>query len=210
MDPKETMAPGPRDSRDIRGLPVQLATWTLIGLAALAVIALISLRTARDPNATRDYPSRPLPADGRTVLLPSPVDDEYFPCSDCHEDEEVNPAVRTLEEEHEDLDFQHGDLWCMHCHELEDHENLHLADGTTVSMDESWRLCTQCHAKKLPDWRAGVHGKRTGNWRGDREYRTCVSCHNPHHPPFEALEPKPPPLPPTQITLRKPDEREAP
>ena len=75
-------------------------------------------------------------------------------------------------------------------------EKLHLSDGTSSSFEESWRLCTQCHGKKLADWRAGVHGKRTGHWLGAKEYRTCVVCHNPHAPPFEPLEPKPPPLRP--------------
>ncbi|GAG05499.1 unnamed protein product, partial [marine sediment metagenome] len=49
--------------------------------------------------------------------------------------------------------------------------------------------------------RAGVHGKRTGHWRGPKEYRTCVSCHNPHSPPFEPLAPKPPPTRPEAITV---------
>jgi hypothetical protein len=192
----------PSEHKDHRVLSVQLATWSMVGAVALAIGGLVSVRTDTDPDRSRDYPSRPLPADGRAVLLPAPeVDDEYLPCSDCHEDEEVNPTERVLEEEHDTLDFRHGDLWCMHCHELEDHENLHLADGTRVRFEDSWRLCTQCHSEKLPDWRAGVHGKRTGYWLGDKEYRTCVSCHDPHRPPFEALEPKPAPLRPTQITI---------
>jgi hypothetical protein len=63
-------------------------------------------------------------------------------------------------------------------------------------------LCTQCHAKKLPDWRAGVHGKRTGHWRGTKEYRTCVVCHEPHAPAFARLVPKPPPPRPEDFSLR--------
>jgi hypothetical protein len=150
-------------------------------------------------------------ADAAPVLLPPPeMDDEYDPCSDCHEDESPNPFVRELEEEHDMMDFTHGDLWCLHCHDLEDRDKLHLADGARVEFEDSWRLCTQCHGKKLADWRAGVHGKRTGHWRGAKEYRTCVSCHNPHSPPFEAVEPRPPPLRPTQITASGNTAEEAP
>jgi hypothetical protein len=70
-----------------------------------------------------------------------------------------------------------------------------------VEFEESWRLCTQCHGKKLADWRAGVHGKRTGNWRGAKEYRTCVVCHDPHSPPFQPIEPLPAPLHPAPARL---------
>jgi len=173
----------------------------VIGLALLAVLALASVRTDRDPERGRDYPPRPLVAAATPVLLPPPeMDDEYLPCNDCHADEEPNANVRDLEEEHDDMEFRHGDLWCLHCHDLEDRDVLHLANGARVAFDDSWQLCTQCHGEKLADWRAGVHGKRTGHWRGAAEYRTCVSCHDPHEPHFRPLAPKPPPLRPEQIT----------
>jgi len=187
----------------------------LIGLAALAVFGLASVRTRHPPDHSRDYPPRPLPAAAEPVLLPPPeMDDEYFPCSDCHEDEETNPAVRELEEEHDDLRLEHGDLWCLHCHDSEDRDVLHLTNGARVQFEDSWQLCTQCHGEKLADWRAGVHGKRTGHWRGTAEYWPCVRCHDPHAPRYRSLEPKPPPLPPEQIVrsgrLRMEDEREEP
>lgn len=187
----------------------QLATWSVIGAVAVLVVGLVSVRMEHQPDNSRDYPSRPLLADAVPVLLPPPpMNDEYDPCSDCHEEEEPNPAVRELEDEHDTMELKHGELWCLHCHDLENREKLHLADGSLVEFADSWRLCTQCHAKKLGDWRAGVHGKRTGHWRGTKEYRTCVNCHDPHAPPFKALEPKPSPLRPTQIAL-KPTEEEA-
>ena len=43
---------------------------------------------------------------------------------------------------------------------------LHLASGERVPFDESYRLCGQCHGEKQRDWRAGVHGRRTGEWNG--------------------------------------------
>ncbi|MFQ5415528.1 MAG: hypothetical protein ACE5FL_00620 [Myxococcota bacterium] len=196
------MSQDPLDSDDRRMPPGQLATWVIIGLAVVLIAGLTSIRTDYRPDSSRAYPSRPLIADAAAVLLPAPpIDDEYLPCSDCHEDEPANPTVRELEDEHDAMDFEHGDLWCLHCHDIDDHSKLHLADAAPVEFEESWRLCTQCHSQKLSAWRAGVHGKRTGHWRGSKEYRTCVSCHDPHRPPFKALEPEPPPLPPTQITV---------
>jgi hypothetical protein len=127
------------------------------------------------------------------------LDEEYWPCSDCHEGEEVNFKVRKLEEEHDTLELAHGQLWCFHCHDPGKRDLLHLADAAPVEFADSWQLCTQCHAKKLADWRAGVHGKRTGSWWGPKEYRTCVVCHDPHSPAFKSLEPLPPPRRPDEI-----------
>jgi hypothetical protein len=182
--------------------PQHPITWVLLGAALVLVLGLAAVRMDYQPTTSRDYPSRAMLPGAEPVLLPPPpMDDEYLPCSDCHADEIPNPTPRKLEDEHDLMEFAHGDLWCLHCHGTDDDKQLHLADGTRVEFEESWRLCTQCHAKKRPDWRAGVHGKRTGHWRGPSEYRNCVECHNPHLPPFESLEPKPPPLRPEQITL---------
>jgi hypothetical protein len=158
------------------------------------VLGLFAVRCEHQPDTSRVYPSRAMLPDAVPVLLPAPeIDDEYMPCSDCHEDEPTNATPRELEDEHEDQELAHGDLWCLHCHDAGQRDYLHQADGTLVEFENSWELCTQCHGSKLPDWRAGVHGKRTGHWRGPKEYRTCVACHEPHTPRFEPLEPEPPP-----------------
>jgi hypothetical protein len=196
------MDPESPDPEDYRPPGYQMATWLVLGLVLVMVVGLMMVRTEHQPDSSRDYPSRPMLPDAVPVLLPPPeMNDEYVPCSDCHEDEEPNPIERELEDEHDLMELTHGELWCLDCHDLADREKLHLADGTLVAFEDSWQLCTQCHGKKLADWRAGVHGKRTGHWRGPKEYRTCVACHNPHLPPFEALEPKPAPLRPSEITL---------
>ena len=64
------------------------------------------------------------------------------------------------------------------------------------SFEESYRLCGQCHGEKLRDWRAGVHGRRTGQWNGHKQYLLCAHCHNPHQPRFQPLAPEPAPRPP--------------
>jgi hypothetical protein len=196
------MAGTEHDSDGDRVPSHQLTTWVVIGVAIVLIGGLFGVRFEHQPESTRDYPPRPLIPDGETVLLPAPeIDDEYLPCSDCHADRAANRVVRELEDEHDENELKHGNLWCLHCHDTNRLDSLHLADGSLVAFEDSWQLCTQCHAKKLPDWRAGVHGKRTGHWRGDKEYRTCVTCHEPHAPAFRPLPPKPPPRRPTEITL---------
>jgi hypothetical protein len=185
--------------------PIQFATWSVIALAVIVVMGLFTVRLEHQPETTRDYPPRPLIADGEATLLPAPeTNDEYLPCGDCHDVEEqpTDPTRRELEFEHDDKKLAHGDLWCLHCHDSKDPNNLHLADATLVPFEESWKLCTQCHGKKLPEWRAGVHGKVTGHWRGEREYLTCIACHDPHSPPTGLIEAKPKPKRPEEIFLR--------
>lgn len=172
----------------------ELATWVVLGTAAVLVGALFGVSCEHSPETTRAYPPRPMPPDAAAVLLPAPEpDDEYYPCSDCHEDEERNLRPRELEDEHDELELAHGDLWCLSCHDVDEPDSLHLADGTTLPFGDASRLCGQCHADKTDDWRVGVHGKRTGHWRGQKEYSACVTCHAPHAPRFAALAPDPPP-----------------
>jgi hypothetical protein len=169
--------------------------WPLLAGALVAVALLGADSWWRPSNSDAGYPSRPLEPEPEPVLLPPPpIDDEYFPCSDCHEDELADPERRDLDE-HDDIELAHGDLWCLDCHQSDQRDLLHLSDASPVHMEESWQLCTRCHAKRIPDWRAGVHGKRTGYWRGPKQYLTCVVCHDPHSPLFKPLEPKPPPIP---------------
>ena len=78
-------------------------------------------------------------------------------------------------------------------------DRLRLASGATVPFTESYRLCGQCHGDKYRDWRAGIHGRRTGHWEGPRTYYLCVHCHNPHSPRFKAIKPEPAPKRPQEI-----------
>jgi hypothetical protein len=199
------MEDGEGDLYGDRHPPIQFRIWAVLALAVVVIIGLFTVRFEHQPETTRDYPPRALIADGVATLLPAPeVNDEYLPCSDCHdeEDRDTGPPRRELEFEHEETKLAHGTLWCLHCHDSDDPNKLHLADTTLIEFEDSWKLCTQCHGKKLPEWRAGVHGKVTGHWRGDREYVTCVACHEPHSPPTEAIEAEPIPKRPEEIFLR--------
>jgi len=183
-------------------------TWTLLGAAFSGLILLVfAVRCPLGPDVSREYPSRALPPDEAPVLAaPEPPSEDYFPCSDCHEGEPTDPTRRELEDDHGLAGLAHGDLWCLHCHDADQRDDLRLADGARVEVGESWRLCTQCHGQRLEEWRAGVHGKRTGHWWGSKQYQPCVACHDPHAPRFAALEPMPPPRRP-QAIRRAPEER---
>ncbi len=130
---------------------------------------------------------------------PPPFSEGIFPCSECHADLPPDPTVRVLENEHTEIKLEHGgeNRWCLDCHDVNDRDKLHLANGTPVPFAESYRLCGQCHGDKYRDWRAGVHGKRTGYWNGAKRYLLCAHCHNPHSPKFKPLKPLPPPIRPT-------------
>jgi len=137
-------------------------------------------------------------------VLPPPLSEGIFPCSDCHEDMEADPTPRALDE-HEDITdrFSHAKQrrWCLDCHNPEDRDRLRLADGSLIGFEESYVLCGQCHGTIYRDWKAGVHGKRTGYWNGRKEYRLCVHCHDPHSPRFKPIAPEPAPQPPHVIGL---------
>jgi hypothetical protein len=133
---------------------------------------------------------------------PPPFSEGVFPCTFCH-DESLKPnATRRTVEDHEDIVLKHftqqQDRWCLDCHDKDNRDVLHLASGERIPFDESYRLCGQCHGEKYRDWRVGVHGRRTGQWNGQKSYLLCVNCHSPHDPLFKPMHPKPAPLPPAR------------
>lgn len=116
-----------------------------------------------------------------------------YPCTDCHDnkDQKANPKIRELVDEHDTFQLEHGDgqFWCLTCHNTEDRNSLVGMKGQKVSFDESYKLCAQCHAPRAKDFYFGGHGKRVGNWNGDKKLKACVECHNPHSP---AIKPRMP------------------
>jgi hypothetical protein len=146
---------------------------------------------------------RPAPASpgARIEVPPPPFSDGIFPCSGCHNKEmPPNRTRRELTDMHADIVLKHDEAhrWCLDCHDAENRDQLHLAGGDGVPFEESYRLCGQCHGEKYRDWRAGVHGRRVGQWNGQKEYLLCAHCHNPHEPRFRALQPLPAPARPAR------------
>ena len=138
---------------------------------------------------------------------PPPFSEGIFPCSSCHADMPVDRTRRELGF-HTEIELKHDEehRWCLDCHNADDRDYLHLASGELVPFDESYRLCGQCHGEKYRDWRAGVHGRRTGDWNGHKTYLLCAHCHDPHQPRFAPIAPMPAPIPPDQ-TLRRQEDR---
>lgn len=128
-----------------------------------------------------------------------PFTEGIFPCSNCHAGLEVNTKRRELKDEHASVKLRHAeqDRWCLDCHHAANRDKLKLADGEKIDFTESHRLCGQCHGNIYRDWKAGIHGKRVGYFKGGkRTYFLCVNCHNPHDPKFKPIKPLPPPIRP--------------
>lgn len=127
-----------------------------------------------------------------------PLSADYFPCTTCHEKGKTNSRRRQLKDDHTDIVFDHDaqNRWCLDCHAELDRDKLHLASGELVEFGQSYRLCGQCHGPTYRDWKAGVHGKRTGMWNGKKNYFLCVHCHDPHSPAIKPITPFPAPVPP--------------
>jgi len=138
----------------------------------------------------------------RFMVPPPPFSEGIFPCSDCHKEMKTNPNRRILKEEHTNIILKNHaeeERWCLDCHDANNRDKLRLVSGERIDFTQMYRLCGQCHGDKYRDWKVGVHGKRTGQWNGKKEYMLCANCHNPHNPRFKPIQPMPPPLRPEAI-----------
>jgi predicted CXXCH cytochrome family protein len=141
------------------------------------------------PTAEADRGSYPVPA--------PPFTPGVYPCTACHDPSvAANTQRRELRRPHEEIQLHHDEehRWCLDCHNAQNRDVLRSASGEPIPFSESFRLCGQCHGTQYRDWKVGVHGKRTGEWNGRKDYLLCVHCHNPHSPKFKPLKPLPPPV----------------
>jgi hypothetical protein len=178
-----------------------------LAMPGLVLVVLVVVGGAAAPDEDQGHPAvapattATVPVDSMVFETPPPPfrDPDIFPCSQCHnEDMPANPERRVLEDMHEEIVLRHDEehRWCLDCHDAENRDRLRLANGTLIPFEESYRLCGQCHGDKYRDWRAGVHGRRTGQWNGHKQYLLCVHCHYSHQPRFQPIAPLPPPIPP--------------
>ena len=166
---------------------------------SLMIYGLAILGVAVASNS--DAPEESTPASGSwddqlVAVSPPPFSEGIFPCSECHSpDDEVDRTPHVVDF-HDTVHFDHDaqNRWCLDCHDAQNRDMLHLADGRLLPFEESYKLCGQCHAQQLKQWKAGDHGRRTGNWNGMKQYLLCASCHDPHSPSFKPLAPLPPPI----------------
>ncbi|OGQ37283.1 MAG: hypothetical protein A3F16_08275 [Deltaproteobacteria bacterium RIFCSPHIGHO2_12_FULL_43_9] len=117
----------------------------------------------------------------------------FWPCSSCHTGN--FKGLGDPNNQHQ-LTFKHMENVneCLFCHSFKNPERLHLEDGTTITFNESYRLCTLCHGEIYREWKVGIHGLQTGYWKGPKTRRNCTQCHNAHAPKFPPMEALPNPV----------------
>jgi len=138
----------------------------------------------REGGHARSFGSITLPTALRTRLL------GQYPCTSCHLGRKVVMAKQRIADAHQNVQPVHpkqtGSL-CSTCHAADDVEQLALESGERATLDESYRLCAQCHFTQADAWAHGAHGKRLDGWQGRRVVMGCADCHDPHQP---ALQPR--------------------
>ena len=141
-------------------------------------------------------------------VIPAAKDEEMHPCGNCHEWAQSNPEPRKLADPHDNFELQHGmhgkgGFWCFTCHDLSGSGGLKTLEGERLEFDEAYVLCSQCHVDQARDWSYGAHGKRVGNWQGERTIYNCTACHYQHSPQVPLREPLAPP--PVRMGLERPE-----
>lgn len=120
-------------------------------------------------------------------------------CGTCHAT--TAPVVQThsaaeLDQFHQGLKYQHGNLTCLSCHNSTNYDTLRLADGRSVEFPDVMTLCSQCHGPQRRDYDHGSHGGMNGHWdltKGPRVRNNCVNCHDAHSPRLPQVLPVLPP-----------------
>ncbi len=170
----------------------------LIGALGLSGIAwgegFAGLAFAEPENAKPAYPLFP-DAPPMTVI-PRKKTADLHSCRDCHEWAESNLTPRALNEPHV-FSLNHGlhgkgEFWCFTCHHLDEDGGLRTLEGEKLDFDQAYVVCSQCHSQQTRDWYFGAHGKRIGNWQGERQVLNCTVCHYQHGPHIEPRTPRPP------------------
>ena len=150
------------------------------------------------PVQVRQPAGAPRVFTGQTNFHGQPVS---VSCSTCHTTTRPNVQLRTsaeLDEFHQQLKFNHGQLSCLSCHNAGDYDTLRMADGIALEFTNVQQLCAQCHGPQARDYKNGSHGGMTGYWdlsRGPRLRNNCTDCHDPHSPQYPTMTPVFPPAP---------------
>ena len=113
-----------------------------------------------------------------------------YPCTSCHLGRKVVMANQRIGDAHNNIKPVHPDQTgavCSTCHSADDVQLLTLKSGERATLDESYRLCGQCHFPEAKAWAGGGHGKRLDGWQGRRVVMACTDCHDPHNP---AVQPR--------------------
>ncbi len=140
----------------------------------------VALRTSeRESGHARRFGSVTLQTALRARLL------QQYPCTSCHLGRKLVMAGKRVADAHQDIRPVHPEqtgAHCSTCHASEDVEQLTLESGERATLDETYRLCAQCHFRQTDAWAQGAHGKRLDGWQGRRVVMGCADCHDPHAP----------------------------
>jgi NAD-dependent SIR2 family protein deacetylase len=165
----------------------------------ITALALLACNAERAPERAPVVDARRVPSASTTSVIPRAGKIAAFPCQGCHDKvpaELINMVTGSGKHRGITLDHFAGVERCTVCHNAGDRDRLNLIAGETVSFDESFKVCGQCHGEKLRDWNIGAHGKHVGGWRGTKQRLSCTECHNPHKPGRAMVEALPaPPFP---------------
>ncbi len=177
---------------------MRLNSYFIILLFVLILFSTLFLTGHQAADAAKEQQQTTGKEQKDIQVPPPPLNEDTFPCSMCHADMETNLERRELVDFHDDIVLKHDEenRWCMDCHDTENRDMLHSASGELIDFTESYKLCGQCHGPKLRDWEAGIHGRRTGQWNGEKQYLLCAHCHDPHSPKFQKMKPEPAPVKP--------------
>lgn len=171
---RDSLEPGAL--RLVQAEPV--AGWTGPGGRAFSV----ALRTA----ALESGHSRPFGTIGLSIgLRDRAAGLTQYPCTSCHAGRRVVLADERVKDAHRNLQPTHpsqtGAL-CSTCHTADDVSRLVVKGDTAATLNQSYRLCAQCHFAQAESWAGGAHGKRLDGWQGRRVVMACTDCHDPHAP----------------------------
>lgn len=109
-------------------------------------------------------------------------------CATCHFRVEAKPdnaEATAIPGFHAGVKLKHGGQACRTCHQVKGFDAFALASGKPVAYLDVINLCGQCHARRVDEYRRGIHGGMNGYWdlgRGPRDRNLCIDCHNAHAP----------------------------
>ncbi len=117
-----------------------------------------------------------------------------YACTECHtKDLSQMQSHNAVKKAHWDIKLSHANedvMNCATCHNTSNLDELKNNTAKTISFNQSYQLCAQCHSKQVDDWKGGAHGKNLSGWQSKRVSKLCVECHNPHDPSFKSKWPE--------------------
>ena len=137
-----------------------------------------------------------------------PFTEGIFPCTQCHDGKTVklNTTPRKLVDMHDDIVLKHGPnvRWCLDCHSAEHRDLLHLVDGQLIDFSKSYLLLRPVPRGQAARLRVGVHGKRTGEWNGKKQYLYASTATTRTRPTSSRSSPcLRPSLPPRSTSMKE-------